>query len=243
MASAGYGVSVEGLHAVSAALDAGRVERLLVDRRRMGKLADLLGRAEAQGVAVEVVDDVRPVAETSAPQGVIARCRPLLPVGIDELVAEHSPAALVVVDHVEDPHNLGAIARSAVAAGIPRLVVSGRRSAPLGGAAFKAAAGALEHCRVAVVSSIAQVVARLERGSVWTVGLDAEAETPLFGLELLAEPVALIVGAESGLHRLVRERCDVVAAIPVYGPVESLNASVAAALACYEVTRVRSMLA
>ncbi len=237
MAVAGYGDSVEGFHAVQAALAAGRVEALSVEPQRADRIVDL---ARAAGVEVQIVDDVRPLARTSAPQGVVASCRPIPYVSIDDLLGEADPAALLILDHVEDPHNVGAIARSAVAAGIPRLVVSRRRAAPLGAVAFKAAAGSLERCRVAETSSIADAVVRCARRGVWTVGLDAGGERSLFGLDLLAEPVALVVGAETGLHRLVRERVDVVASIPMFSDVESLNASVAAALGCFEVMRVRS---
>ena len=147
---------------------------------------------------------------------------------------------MLVVDHVEDPHNLGAIIRSSVAAAIPRVVVSSRRGAPMSPAAFKASAGALERCSVAVVSSIADAVKRLSSLQVWTVGLDQDGDRSLFGLDLLTEPCAIVVGAETGLHRLVRERCDVVASIPMDSSVESLNASVAAALASFELFRARS---
>lgn len=237
MAHAGYGDSVEGIHAVLAALEAGRVRKLLIERGRGDRFADA---ARTHGVEVEQVDDVRPMARTTAPQGVVARCEPIPFVSIQELVAESTPASLLLVDHVEDPHNVGAIVRSAVAAGIPRVVVPTRRSAPLGAAAFKAAAGALERCRVAEVSSIADAVQRCKRLEVWTVGLDADGDRSLFGLDLLAEPVALVVGGETGLHRLVRDRVDLVATIPMAPGVESLNASVASALAAFEVMRVRS---
>lgn len=242
MAPAGIGDSVEGIHAVAAALAAGRVTELVVERRRSDRseLAGLVADAAAAGIPVTTVEDVRVVTATAAPQGVMARCRPMREWSLEELVEDETPASLLVVDHVEDTHNLGAIARSAVAAGVPRLVVPGRRAAPLGPAAFKAAAGALEHVRVAIVSSVADAVARLGRMGVWTVGLDAGGERSLFGLDLLTEPVAIVVGGETGLHRLVRERVDVVASIPMAGPVESLNASVAAALACFEIRRVRS---
>ncbi len=237
MALAGYGDSVEGIHAVQAALDAGRVRKLMIERGRGDRFADA---AHSHGVEVVQVDDVRPMARTTAPQGVVARCEPIPFVSIQELVAEGVPASLLLVDHVEDPHNVGAIVRSAVAAGIPRVVVPTRRSAPLGAAAFKAAAGALERCRVAEVSSIADAVQRCKRLEVWTVGLDADGDRSLFGLDLLAEPVALVVGGETGLHRLVRDRVDLVATIPMAPGVESLNASVASALAAFEVMRVRS---
>ena len=147
----------------------------------------------------------------------------------------------MVLDHVLDPHNLGAVARSALAAGLTGLIVASRRAAPLSVLAFKAAAGALERLPVAVVNSIADSLSRMNKGGVWTVGLAMGSTTQLFGLALLAEPVALVVGEEgSGLSRLVSERCEVIASIPLASEVESLNASVAAALAAYEVMRVRS---
>jgi 23S rRNA (guanosine2251-2'-O)-methyltransferase len=243
MAPAGYGGSVEGIHAVEAAIAAGRVRELIVERKRMDRppVDALVEGARAAGATVTAVDDVRPLSATTAPQGVVASCRPIQARTVEELVEQEAPASLLVLDHIEDPHNLGAIVRSAVAAGIPRLVVSSRRGAPLGGAAFKAAAGALERCSVAVVStSLADVVRSLSAMGVWTVGLDAGGDRSLFGLELFTEPCAIVVGAETGLHRLVRERVDVVASIPMAAGSESLNASVAAALACFELVRVRS---
>lgn len=238
MALAGIGFRVEGVHAVAAALSAGRVTKLFVEESRLrgGPVAELI--SVFPEVAVRRVEDVRSVAETSAPQGVVAECRPIPTVDLSDLAGPG--AALVAVDHVEDTHNLGAIARSAVAAGMTGLVVPERRSAPLGAAAFKAAAGALEILPVAVVSSVADAVKRLSGMGVWSVGLDAAGEESLFGLGLLTEPVVLVVGGETGLHRLVRERVDVVASIPMARGMESLNASVAAALACFEVMRARS---
>lgn len=233
MASASYGDRVEGLHAVRAALAAGRVTSLKIEKSRLEEFGHL-------GVPVEVVDDVRSHAVGTAPQGVVAICRPLTYRSVGEIVAEENPAALVVVDHIEDPHNLGAIARSAAAAGIPRLIVAGRRSAPLGATAFKAAAGAFERISVGTVSSVADLVAQLKRMDVWTVGLDANANDSLFGLPLLAEPVALVIGSEGGgISHLVGQRLDTVVRIPMSAGFDSLNASVAAAIACYEVGRVR----
>ncbi len=240
MARTGIGDSVEGLHAVAAALEAGRVLELFVDATREERVAEMLDGARSAGVTVTVVGDVRVMAHTTAPQGVVARCRPLETVSIDDLAAMYTPAALMIVDHVEDPHNLGAIVRSAVAAGIPRIAIPTRRGAPLGGAAFKAAAGALERATIAEISSVADAVKRLGSAGVWSVGLDAGGDTSLFGLGLLAEPVAIVIGGETGLGRLVSERVDVLASVPMAGPVESLNASVAAALACFELMRVRS---
>ena len=185
-----------------------------------------------------MVDDVRPQAETEAPQGLVADCKSILPVTLDALAV--GEAAVMVLDHVEDPHNLGAIARSAAASGMTGMVVSSRRAAPLSAVAFKAAAGALERLPVAVVGSIPEALSRLKDRGLWVVGLDAAGEQDLFGLELLTEPVALVIGAEGlGLARLTAARCDQVVSIPMADESESLNASVSAALAGFEIMRVR----
>jgi 23S rRNA (guanosine2251-2'-O)-methyltransferase len=178
------------------------------------------------------------MAETEAPQGVVADCTPILPVPLDELTG--AGAAIVALDHIEDPQNLGAIARSAWAAGMTGMVVSSKRAAPLSATAFKAAAGALENLPVAVIGSIPEALNRLKSGGLWIVGLVAGSGTDLFGLEIFTEPVAVVIGAEgSGLSVLAAKRCDVLAAIPMAPGTESLNASVSAALACFEIMRVR----
>lgn len=242
MALAGIGSELEGIHAVEAALRHERVTSLSVERRRTGnpEVARIIGLADTQGVPVHLVDDVRALAITGAPQGVVARARPVAPVTLKSAVAAVEIPALLVLDHVEDPRNIGAAARSAVAAGMTALVISQRRSAPIGATAFKAAAGALEEIPLVVVSSIADALKRLDQLDVWRVGLDGRGDRSLLGLDLLAQPVAVCIGAEGeGLSKLVADRCDVLAYIPMVGSTESLNASVAAALASYEVARVR----
>ena len=156
------------------------------------------------------------MADTTSPQGLVARCRPIPQVSLADAAAKTDPAAVLVLDHVEDPRNVGAIARSAVAAGVRSMVFSGRRSAPLEGTAFKAAAGALEHMAITEVSSIPAALEDLRKAGLWIVGLDGGGDQSLFGLGLLTEPVAVVVGAEGGgLSRLVADRCDVLARIPI----------------------------
>ena len=242
MALAGFGDSLEGFHAVEAAVAARRVEELWVEESRVHhpEFGALIAMAEEHGGRVRVVKDVTQFALTSTPQGVVARARPIQSKSVEELIAHPQPAVMVL-DHLLDPHNLGAVSRSALAAGLTGLIVASRRAAPISAVAFKAAAGALERLPVAVVNSIADTLSRLNKGGVWTVGLAAGSTIRLFGLGLLAEPVALVVGGEGGgLSRLVAERCEVVASIPIAPGVESLNASVAAALAAYEVMRIRA---
>ena len=238
MAPAGYGSRVEGAHAVRAAAAAGRVRKLWVEKGRLERsdITDLIAVVGEDQVAV--VADVRSLAETEAPQGLVADCVPIDPVSVDMLAGEG--AAIIVLDHIEDPHNVGAIARSALATGMTGMIMSSRRQAPLTAAAFKAAAGALETMPVAVVGSIPESLSRLKTGGTWVVGLDAEGDSPLFGLELLTEPVAMVIGGEgSGLSTLAAKRCDVVVSIPMAEGTESLNASVSAALACFEIMRIR----
>jgi 23S rRNA (guanosine2251-2'-O)-methyltransferase len=227
---------------VAAAVDAGRVEELWVatERSRNPEVAALIDRAERQGALIRLVDDLARRSETESAQGLVARARPLPARTLEDLLTVDPTPALMVLDHVLDPHNVGAIARSVSAAGLTGLVVAARRAAPLSAVVFKAAAGALETLPVAVVNSIASGLSRLGKGGLWIVGLEAGASTQLFGMELLAEPVALVVGEEGrGLSRLAKERCDLVASIPLARGVESLNVSVAAALGAFEVSRVR----
>ena len=241
MAPAGYGNRVEGLHSVAAAAARGRVRKLWVEEKRLGRaeVADIVSVVGRESTAL--VADVRPMAETEAPQGVVAECAPIMPVPVGDLAGPE--AAVVLLDHVEDPHNVGAIARSALASGMTGMVVSSRRAAPLSATAFKAAAGALETLRVAVVGSIPDALNRLKDRGVWIVGLEAGSSTSLFGLEVLTEPVAIVVGAEgAGLSVLSSKRCDVLASIPMAASFESLNASVSAALACFEIMRVRGRI-
>jgi 23S rRNA (guanosine2251-2'-O)-methyltransferase len=146
---------------------------------------------------------------------------------------------LVVLDGVEDPHNVGAIIRSIHAAGGTGLVRQTRHAAPLGGATAKASAGAVEHVPVADVVNIARALDELKEAGVWTVGLDAEAKVRYDTVDLTL-PTAVVVGAEgSGLRRLVRERCDTLVSIPMRGHVGSLNVSVAAAIVLFEAVRQR----
>ena len=241
MAPAGYGTRVEGLHAVAAAVDAGRVRRLFVDRGRRTRPEVLALIEQIGSESVDLFDDLRNGAHTDAPQGVAAECAPIDPVTLDSMAGPE--AALLILDHMEDPHNVGALARSALAAGITGLVVSSRRAAPLSAVAFKAAAGALEDLPVSIVSSIPEAMSRLKALDVWLVGLDAKASESLLGLQLFTESVAVVIGSEGdGLSQLAAKRCDVVASIPMVGSTESLNASVSGALAAFEIMRVRASM-
>ena len=243
MASVGIGDRLEGFHAVKAALESGRVTNIWVERSRAGRddYRAVLNDARGRGVKVAQVDDVRDRAQSGAPQGIIASARPIPFASLDDAIASSDPPALLVLDHLEDPRNVGAIARSMVAAGVKALVIPERRSAPLGPTAFKAAVGAFERLEVVQAKSTADAMRRLRKAGIWLVGLDSGGDRSLFGCDLLDQPVAIVVGAEGkGLSHLASDLLDVKVTIPMSGEVESLNASVAASLAVFEINRMRS---
>lgn len=235
---------IYGVNAVIEALRAGRVFELSPVHPHGERIRQLVADARAAGVSVVPIDadGARRLARGGLHQGVIARVSTAPAVSLDQLMQSgHTGWAplLVVLDGVEDPQNVGAIIRSVNAAGGTGLVRQTRRAAALGGAAAKASAGAVHHVPVADVVNIARALEELKAGGVWTVGLDAGAKVQYDAMDLTL-PTAIVVGAEgSGLRRLVRERCDTLAAIPMRGQVGSLNVSVAAAIMLFEAVRQR----
>jgi 23S rRNA (guanosine2251-2'-O)-methyltransferase len=249
--SAGLGgEQVEGRQAVRELL---RAQRRLVQQVSLAEgvvpsesLTEILDLARTHGVIVRRVDRSRmdAMALSTAHQGVVARADPLPEVSLDAVAA--SPPGgpvpfLVVLDGITDPHNLGAIMRSAVSAGATGLVVGRHRSARMTPAVLKAAAGAAEYLAVATVPGVAAAMSTLAGLGVWTVALDLGGSDRLWDLQISSEPVALVLGAEGrGLSRLVRQRSDMVVDIPLFGPIESLNVAAAATLACFEIARQRA---
>jgi 23S rRNA (guanosine2251-2'-O)-methyltransferase len=233
---------IYGINPVIESLRAGRATRIRVATRGNPRIAAALEEARARGVPI---DRVEPAALDrliggGAHQGIAAEVRRPRPLDLAELVAgAKPPALLLVLDGIEDPQNLGAILRTADAAGADGVVRQTRHAAPLAAAAVKASAGAATHVRLAEVVNIARAVDELKEAGIWTVGLASEAEER-YDRSDLTVPVALVVGAEgAGLRRLVRERCDWLVSIPMHGHVSSLNVSVATAIVLYEARRQR----
>lgn len=244
------GDQVEGRQAVRELLLAGqrRVREVLVasDQDDAQVLDDIAELAVDLGVTVREVSRKRldAVARTEAPQGVVAFAAPLTEVDLDDLavVPRSGPAPfLVAVDGVTDPGNLGALLRSAECAGATGVVLPRHRAVHITPTVTKTAAGAVEHLPMAVVGGLPAALLRLRDLGVWVVGLDAGGDRPLFELGFAGEqPVCLVLGAEGkGLSRLVRQRCDAVASIPLLGELASLNVAAAGVVACYEVARRR----
>ncbi len=179
------------------------------------------------------------LAHTDSAQGVLAEAAPLPTVEIEDLIERTNPF-LIMVDGVTDPHNLGAIFRSADAAGVTGLVLPKHRSARITATVSKTAAGAIEHVPVASVAGVPAAIQLLQKRDVWVVGLDEAGPQSVHDLALADQPICLVLGAEGpGLSRLTRERCDALVSIPMRGAVASLNVSAAATVAMFDIARRR----
>jgi 23S rRNA (guanosine2251-2'-O)-methyltransferase len=233
---------VYGINPVSEALTARRVSRLVHLRGGGPRVDALVSRAQELRIPVDTVDrrQLDKLTRGGVHQGVAAEVQAVPTYTLDELVQQaDGPALLVVLDSVEDPQNVGAILRSADAAGAHGVVRQARHAAPIEGAAAKASAGAVHHVRIATVVNIARAVEELKQLGVWTVGLDASATESYDDVDYTL-PTAVVVGAEgTGLRRLVRETCDRLVRIPMAGEVASLNVSVATGVALFEAVRQR----
>ena len=222
------------------------VVRVLLERGKEGRRsqgADRVSHAAARaGVRVEDVrqGELAHRSRSGVHQGVGAEVADFRYAELDEVLARFgSPALLLVLDGVTDPQNLGALVRSAHALGAHGVVLPKDRAAGVTPAAFKAAAGALEHCPVARVTNLSRALERMKEQGIWTVALAAEADQELSALDLTV-PTALVLGSEgAGVRPLVRKTCDHLARIPMAGQVGSLNVAAAGAVALYEIARQR----
>ncbi len=243
-------VGIPGRHPVLEALRAGRpLQRVLVARdARGGPVGEILRLARARGVPVQRVDPgvLSRVAGTARHQGVVGLAaawayQPLETL-LDRAAERGEPALLVALDGVQDPHNLGAVLRTADAAGAHGVIVSARRAAGLTAAVARASAGAIEHVPVARVVNLARSLEELKARGIWIVGAEPDADVTYDRADW-SRPLCLVVGAEGrGIGRLVRRACDYRVAIPMAGGVNSLNAAAAAAVLLFECVRQRRIL-
>jgi len=236
-----------GFHAVAARLRAApdSIDTVYFDaRRRDGRMQQLQQSAKAAGVRLVPADGerLRSLSEGAPHQGVVALAEEIQQLlTLDDVLADvGTDTLLLALDGVTDPRNLGACLRVADAAGVSAVVVPRDRSAGMTPAAFKAAAGAAESVALIEVTNLARALEAMDEAGVRTVGAAGEAGQSLYELDLRG-PTAWVLGAEgSGLRRLTRERCDVLARIPLRGQVESLNVSVAAGICLFETVRQRA---
>jgi 23S rRNA (guanosine2251-2'-O)-methyltransferase len=239
---------IYGINPVLEALKAKRVRRVHVSARADKRMDEILALAGAQRVPVQREDPeaLDRAARGGVHQGVVADIEEARDYSVEELVlppegGSHDAGSplIVVLDGIEDPHNVGAILRTCDAAGATGVIRQTRHAAALDGVVGKTSAGALARARIATVVNIARAVEALKAANVWTVGLAGDAGELYTDVDWTL-PSALVLGAEgTGLRRLVRETCDRVVRLPMRGSVESLNVSVAAGVVLYEAVRQR----
>jgi 23S rRNA (guanosine2251-2'-O)-methyltransferase len=237
-----------GVHPVMEALRARRrsVHALCLGQGLSHNRADeLTALARSLGTPVEIhpMEKIRVLSHTEHHQGVCARVGPLPLAELEALLqvpaGHHVPPFFLVIDSVTDPHNLGALVRSALAAGVHGVITPKDRSAPPTAAVSKASAGALEHVPLARVTNLSRALDMLKEKGLWIFGLDASAKARLYETDLKGAAALVVGGEEKGIRPLVKNHCDVLVAIPQEGPLDSLNASVAGAVAMFEMMRQR----
>ena len=238
-----------GVHTVTAVVanPARRYSRILACDPDLAKRADAsttgARQAEIETVSRDYLEATLP--DGAVHQGIAVLAAPLAPVHLEDLcsqVGEQPRARFIVLDQVTDPHNIGAIVRTAAAFEARAVVVQDRHTPPITGVLAKAASGGLEHCPIVRVTNLARALDALQRAGVWCIGLDSAAPQTVQEAKVSGS-IALVLGAEgAGLRRLTREKCDALASIPHSGQLASLNVSNAAAIALYEIAQPKNSI-
>ena len=238
-------IVVAGRHPVMEALLAGRaIKEIVMAQGGRGGVDEIQSAADRLGIPVrrlprQRIDEIAPIG---AHQGVLAYVRPIAYRPLDavlEQAAAQGPGLLLVCDGVVDPHNLGALIRSAEAAGAHGVIIGKHRAVGLTETVVKASAGAAYHLPVVQVTNVTHTLNHLKKVGFWIVGASLRGEKSVWDVDLTV-PVAVVIGSEGkGISRLVEETCDILASLPMSGAVSSLNASVAGAIFLYESLRQR----
>jgi 23S rRNA (guanosine2251-2'-O)-methyltransferase len=239
-----------GIHAVKEALEAQRpIDRITIAKGRQDtRIEEIVQLARKNSVPVRFEDrnQLDRLANSKDHQGVVALAAARAAATLDDILTKANQARgqiglIILLDGIEDPHNLGAIIRTALAAGAYGVVIPERRAAGLTDTVARASAGALAHLPVVKVTNLARAMEALKEAGYWLVGLDERADKTYTEVDYTS-PVGIVLGGEGqGLHELTRKRCDFVVSLPTTGPVRSLNASVAAGIVLFEAVRQRSL--
>lgn len=239
---------IEGRNAVLEAFRSGRtIDKLfLLDGCKDGPIQSILREAGKSDTVIQFVDKERlnQMSETKKHQGVIALASAYAYASVEDILAKAEEKGeepfVILLDNIEDPHNLGAVIRTANLAGAHGVIIPKRRASGLTAAAVKASAGAVNYTPVAKVTNLSQTIQELKERGIWFVCADMDGE--LMYRQNLKGPIGLVIGNEGeGVSRLVREHCDLTASIPMKGEIGSLNASAAAAVLAYEIVRQRML--
>ncbi|WP_138496059.1 23S rRNA (guanosine(2251)-2'-O)-methyltransferase RlmB [Paenibacillus pinistramenti] len=240
---------IGGKHSLLEALRAGRtINKIWIAEGAQKHLtAPIIAEAKKLGIITQTVDKRRldQMVPDLQHQGVVAQVAPYAYVEVEDLLDAASksgrPPFLLLLDEIEDPHNLGSILRTAECTGVHGVIIPKRRSASITATVSKTSAGAVEYVPVARVTNLAQTIDQLKEAGVWVVGTDVEAHEGIYDTNIFTGPVAVVIGNENkGMGRLIKEKCDVLVKLPMAGQLNSLNASVAAGVVMYEVLRRRA---
>lgn len=238
---------VEGRNPVIEALNAGReIEKILIqDGNKSGSINKIKGKAKDKGIVIQYVPKSKldSISLTNAHQGVVAYVSAHNYKTIEDMFdlaeSRDEKPFIIILDELEDPHNLGSIMRTAECVGAHGIIIPKRRSVGLTGVVAKTSAGAIEYIPVAKVSNIVQTIEELKKRGLWIYGADMKGKENFYDSDLKGS-IGLVVGSEGkGISRLVKEKCDVLLKIPMKGKVSSLNASVAASILMYEILKQR----
>lgn len=239
---------IAGKHSVLEALRSGRtINKIwIADNAQKHLTQPIIGEAKQQGVIVQFVDKRKldQMTEGVQHQGVVAQVAAYDYVEVEDILArardKQEDPFILILDEIEDPHNLGSILRTADCTGAHGVIIPKRRSVGLTATVSKTSAGAVEYVPVSRVTNIAQTIESLKKQGVWVGGADVEARQNVYQSNLNM-PIALVIGNENkGIGRLIKEKCDFLVKLPMFGRINSLNASVAASVLMYEVVRQRA---
>lgn len=240
---------VAGRNSVAEVLKSGRsINKILVAKgERHGAIREIIGQARSQGLVVQEVEPAKldQITEGVRHQGVVAMVAPVAYAEIEDILGKAQENGeqpfIVLLDELEDPHNVGAILRTSDATGVHGVLLPKRRSSPLTATVAKTSAGAVEYVPVARIGNISQTLKKLKKQGLWVVGADMDGDKNYYEADLTG-PIVVVVGSEGqGMGRLTKEECDFVVRIPMKGKITSLNASVACSLLLYEVLRQREL--
>ena len=238
---------VEGRNSVLELLESEKdINKIFITRgEKQGSINKIIGRAKGKGIVLVEVDKSKldEMSQTGNHQGVIAIVPPFNYCDVEDILDEaknkNEEPFILILDGIEDPHNLGAIIRTAETAGVHGVIIPKRRACGVNSTVNKTSAGAVEHMKIARVNNINETMQYLKDNGLWIIGTDGNAENNYYEQDLTG-PIALVIGSEgTGMNRLVSENCDILVKIPMKGKITSLNASVSAGIVIYEIVKQR----
>lgn len=239
---------VEGRNSVLELLDSGKdINKIYIEKgEKQGSIHRIIAKAKEKGVILVEMDKtkLRQMAQTENYQGVIAIVPPFEYYEVEDILEEaknrNENPFILILDGIEDPHNLGAIIRTAETAGVHGIIIPKRRAASVNSTVNKVSAGAVEYMKVARVNNINETIRFLKDEGVWIIGTDINA-SKYYYQEDFKGPIAIVIGSEGfGMNRLVKDNCDLLVKIPMKGKITSLNASVSAGITIYEAVKQRN---